>query len=189
MTLAFCIALFPPIWAVIAPNINVSTGAVALICAGLYVTNGNKSSDAVKISIGFLLGDFWAVFALKIMDVMNFNADMELFITLFVLGGLAVLISACLPKWIFTPAWLCGWAVGLTILAPIGWGHLGSINDAAHKHCRDSGPKAKSQGNLAAQSECRQAEANAQPDKDLGLPGVFLLVGHWGKFIVVEGLL
>ena len=96
------------IWAVIAPNINVSTGAVALICAGLYVTNGNKSSDAVKISIGFLLGDFWAVFALKIMDVMNFNADMELFITLFVLGGLAVLISACLPKWIFTPAWLCG---------------------------------------------------------------------------------
>ena len=63
LTLAFCIALFPPIWAVIAPNINVSTGAVALICAGLYVTNGNKSSDAVKISIGFLLGDFWAVFA------------------------------------------------------------------------------------------------------------------------------
>lgn len=37
------------------------------------------------------------------------------------------MISACLPKWIFTPAWLCGWAVGLTILAPIGWGHLGSI--------------------------------------------------------------
>lgn len=68
LTLAFCIALFPPIWAVIAPNINVSTGAVALICAGLYVTNGNKSSDAVKISIGFLLGDFWAVFALKIME-------------------------------------------------------------------------------------------------------------------------
>ena len=127
LTLAFCIALFPPIWAVIAPNINVSTGAVALICAGLYVTNGNKRSDAVKISIGFLLGDFWAVFALKIMDIMNFNADMELFITLFILGGLAVLISACFPKWIFTPAWLCGWAVGLTILAPIGWGHLGSI--------------------------------------------------------------
>ena len=117
LTLAFCIALFPPIWAVIAPHINVSTGAVALICAGLYVTNGNKRSDAVKISIGFLLGDFWAVFALKIMDIMNFNADMELFITLFILGGLAVLISACFPKWIFTPAWLCGWAVGLTILA------------------------------------------------------------------------
>ena len=72
LTLAFCIALFPPIWAVIAPHINVSTGAVALICAGLYVTNGNKRSDAVKISIGFLLGDFWAVFALKIMDIMRF---------------------------------------------------------------------------------------------------------------------
>ena len=51
LTLAFCIALFPPIWAVIAPHINVSTGAVALICAGLYVTNGNKRSDAVKEAI------------------------------------------------------------------------------------------------------------------------------------------
>lgn len=50
-------------------------------------------------------------------------------------------------------------------------------NDAAHKHCRDSGPKAKSQGNLAAQSECRQAEANGPPDKDLGLPGVFFSSG------------
>lgn len=127
LTLAFCIALFPPIWAVIAPHINVSTGAVALICAGLYVTNGNKSSDAVKISIAFLLGDLWAVFALKIMDIMNFNADTELFITLFILGGLAVLISACFPKWIFTLAWLCGWAVGLTILVPMGWGYLGSM--------------------------------------------------------------
>lgn len=40
--LAFGIALFPPIWAVLAPHIGVTTGAVALICAGLYVTNGNR---------------------------------------------------------------------------------------------------------------------------------------------------
>lgn len=126
LTLAFCIAFFPPIWAVIAPYINVNTGAVALICAGLYVTNGNKRNDAVKISIGFLLGDFWAVLALKIMDALKINPDIELFITLFLLGGLAVLISACLPKWIFTPAWLCGWAIGLTILAPIGINHVGT---------------------------------------------------------------
>ena len=137
LTLAFCIALFPPIWAVIAPHINVSTGAVALICAGLYVTNGNKRSDAVKISIGFLLGDFWAVFALKIMDIMNFNADMELFITLFILGGLAVLISACFPKWIFTPAWLCGWAVGLTILAPMGTSWINACTDRCSNACRN----------------------------------------------------
>ena len=119
-TLAFCIALLPPLWAVLAPHINISTGAVALICAGVYVANGNKVSDAVKISIGFLLGDFWAWAALHIMDIMPWNADLELFITLFVMGGLAVIISGLLSKWIYCPAWLCGWAIGLTIMAPMG---------------------------------------------------------------------
>lgn len=126
-TLALGIALFPPLWAVIAPYLKVSTGAVALICAGLYVANGNKRQDAVKISIGFLLGDFWAVMALKIMDTMKFNEDLELFLTLFVMGGLAVIISALIPKYVFCPAWLCGWAVGLTILAPAGWQNIGTV--------------------------------------------------------------
>ncbi|PJI06964.1 MULTISPECIES: DUF1097 domain-containing protein [Clostridium] len=125
--LAFCIALFPPIWAVLAPHIGVTTGAVALICAGLYVTNGNKVSDAVKISLGFLMGDFWAVFALFIMNYLPFNKDINLFITLFILGGLGVIISALLERWIFCPALLCGWAIGLTILAPVGYGRLGTL--------------------------------------------------------------
>lgn len=126
-TLALGIALFPPLWAVIAPYLKVSTGAVALICAGLYVANGNKREDAVKISIGFLLGDFWAVTALKIMDVLKLNENLELFGTLFVLGGLAVVISALVPKYIFCPAWLCGWAIGLTILASAGWQNIGTV--------------------------------------------------------------
>ncbi|WP_023162074.1 DUF1097 domain-containing protein [Clostridium autoethanogenum] len=99
--LAFCIALFPPIWAVLAPYVGVTTGAVALICAGLYVTNGNKASDAVKISFGFLMGDFWAAFALFIMNYLPFNKDINLFITLFILGGLGVIISALLERWVF----------------------------------------------------------------------------------------
>lgn len=68
-TLALCIALLPPIWAVAAPYLNVTTGAVALICAGLCAANGDRASDAVRISIGFLLGDFWAWLAVWIMDV------------------------------------------------------------------------------------------------------------------------
>lgn len=119
-TLAFCIALLPPIWAVLASHIHVSTGAVALICAGLYVANGNRAADAVKISVGFLLGDFWAWAALHIMDLMQWNPDLELFITLFVMGGLAVLISGLMPKFIYCPSWLCGWAIGLTIMTPLG---------------------------------------------------------------------
>ena len=126
-TLALGVAVFPPLWAVIAPYLKVSTGAVALICAGLYATNGNKREDAVKISIGFLLGDFWAVLALKIMDLLKLNEDLELFGTLFVLGGLAVLISALIPRFIYCPVWLCGWAVGLTILSPAGYENIGTV--------------------------------------------------------------
>ena len=74
----------------------------------------------MKISIGFLLGDFWAWAALHVMDVMAWNPDLELFLTLFVMGGLAVLISGLVPRWIYCPAWLCGWAIGLTIMSPLG---------------------------------------------------------------------
>jgi hypothetical protein len=97
LTLAFCIALLPPLWAVLAPHIGIQTGAVALICAGLYVTNGNKLTDGVKISAGFLLGDFWAWAAIHVMAHLPFGSDGNLFVTLFVMGGLAVLISALLP--------------------------------------------------------------------------------------------
>ncbi len=119
VTLAFGIALLPPIWAVLAPHMGITTGAVALICAGLYVTNGNKVVDAFKITVGFLLGDIWAVLAIFIMEKLQFNQEVELYATLFVLGGLAVLIGENLAKFIFTPAWLCGWAIGLTIMGPL----------------------------------------------------------------------
>ena len=39
LALAFGIAFMPPIWAVLSPYLGVSTGAVALICAGLYVAD------------------------------------------------------------------------------------------------------------------------------------------------------
>jgi hypothetical protein len=124
-TLALCIALFPPIWAVLAPYLHVQTGAVALICAGLYVANGNQKKDAVKISVGFLLGDIWAWLAIAVMKYLSWNPDLELFCTLFVFGGAAVLCSAALSKYIFLPSWLCGWAIGLTILTSL---ESGSVN-------------------------------------------------------------
>ena len=61
LTLALCIALLPPIWAVAAPYVGVTTGAVALICAGLCAANVDKAADAPRISAGFLLGDFWGL--------------------------------------------------------------------------------------------------------------------------------
>ncbi len=107
LTLAFGIAFMPPIWAVAAPYIGVSVGAVALICAGLYVANGNQRKDAMKIAAGFLAGDVWAVTAIWIMETLSWNPNLELYLTLFVMGGLAVLIGlrgyaggrSVLPSW------------------------------------------------------------------------------------------
>lgn len=127
LALALGIALLPPIWAVLSPAAGITTGAVALICAGVYAANGNRLSDAVKISTGFLLGDLWAVIAIKAMDAMQMNESLETFLTLFVMGGLAVIIGALAPKYIYTPAWLCGWAIGLTIMAPLGASQMGSL--------------------------------------------------------------
>lgn len=127
LTLALGIALLPPIWAVLSSHIGVSTGAVALICAGLYVANGNKRRDAFRIAVGFLLGDLWAFIAVHIMAALPFNPDVELYCTLFVLGGLAVLIGETLPRYIFTPSWLCGWAIGLTIMGPLNVAEIGTL--------------------------------------------------------------
>ncbi|MBQ7614827.1 MAG: DUF1097 domain-containing protein [Butyrivibrio sp.] len=127
LTLALGIALLPPIWAVLSPYIGVTTGAVALICAGVYVANGNKVSDALKIAIGFLLGDAWAVIAIFVMEKMSLNPNLELFLTLCVMGGLAVLIGESVPKFIYTPSWLCGWAIGLTIMGPMAIAEIGTL--------------------------------------------------------------
>ena len=43
------------------------------------------------------------------------------------MGGLAVLIGETLPKYIFTPSWLCGWAIGLTIMGPMAVSEIGSL--------------------------------------------------------------
>ncbi len=126
LTLALCIALFPPIWAVLAPHLGVQTGAVALICAGVYAAAGNQVKLAVPMSLGFLAGDAWAVLALWVMSLLPFGESLTLFLTLFVMGGLAVIISSLLPKVFYCPAWLCGWAIGLTILAPAGLGAVGT---------------------------------------------------------------
>lgn len=126
-TLALGIALLPPIWAVLAPHVGITTGAVALICAGLYVANGNQTKNALKITLGFLCGDIWAVIAIRVMELMQINPDVELYITLFVMGGLAVIIGETLAKFIFTPSWLCGWAIGLTIMGPMQFADLGSL--------------------------------------------------------------
>ena len=39
----------------------------------------------------------------------------------------AVLISSLLPKIFYCPAWLCGWAIGLTVMGPMEIKALGNM--------------------------------------------------------------
>ena len=126
LTLALLIALLPPLWAVLAPTLGVQTGAVALICAGVYVAAGNDRKKALPMSLGFLAGDAWAVAALWIMELLPFGGNGNLFVTLCLMGALAVLIASALPKVFFLPAWLCGWAIGLTVMGPMELKLLGT---------------------------------------------------------------
>jgi len=127
LTLALCIALFPPIWAVLSPKFGVEVGAVALICAGVYAAAGNRTELAVPMSLGFLAGDIWAVLALHLMALLPFGGSGNVFVTLFLMGGLAVLIGSLLPKVFYVPSWLCGWAIGLTVLGPMELGSFGNM--------------------------------------------------------------
>lgn len=127
LTLALCIALFPPIWAVLSPHFGVTVGAVALICAGVYAAAGNQVKLAVPMSLGFLAGDVWAVLALWMMELLPLGQSASVFVTLFVMGGLAVLISSLFPRVFYCPAWLCGWAIGLTVMSPIEIKMLGNM--------------------------------------------------------------
>ena len=113
MTLALLIAILPPAWAVVSPYLGNTVGPVALIAAGIYGANGNKWEDAHKIALGYLAGDIWAYAATVIMASTPFNADLTLFMTLAVLGFLAVVISQYFPAVFHMPSWLAGWAIGM----------------------------------------------------------------------------
>ena len=113
LTLALLIAVMPPAWAVISPYLGNTVGPVALICAGIYATNGNKFKDANKIALGYLAGDIWALMAFEIMAHTPLNPDLTLFLTLAVFGFILVVISNKFSNIIHMPSWLTGWAIGM----------------------------------------------------------------------------
>ena len=113
LTLALLIAVMPPAWAVLSPYLGNSVGPVALICAGIYATNGNRFKDAHKIALGYLAGDIWALIAFEIMAHTPLNPDIALFLTLAVFGFILVIISDRFKNIIHMPSWLTGWAIGM----------------------------------------------------------------------------
>ena len=127
LALAISIGLLPPIWAVVSGHFGITCGAVALICAGIYVTAGNKVELGLPMSLGFLLSDLIAVGAIWMMENLPFPGEVNTFVTLAVLGFCAVMLCTRLEKVFFLPAVLSGWAVGLTVMGPVGFANLGTL--------------------------------------------------------------
>ena len=113
VTLALLVAILPPAWAVASPYLGNTVGPIALISAGIYGANNNQFKDALKISIGYLLGDLWALISAEVMARPVINGDLQLFLTLFVMGFLVVIVSNMAPKYVYMPSWLAGWAIGM----------------------------------------------------------------------------
>lgn len=113
LTLGLLIAVLPPAWAVASPYLGNSLGPIALICAGIYATNGNKFEDAHKIALGYLAGDIWALIVAYLMSITPLNADLTLFLLLAVFGFILVMISSRFENIIHMPSWLAGWAIGM----------------------------------------------------------------------------
>ena len=151
LTLALLIAIMPPAWAVLSPYLGNTVGPIALICAGIYGTNGNKFKDAHKIALGYLAGDIWALIAFEIMAHTPINPDITLFLTLAVFGFILVVISARFENIIHMPSWLTGWAIGMltmnldtntpvlsltvqiAVAMLVGVYYVGALLDKAHK--------------------------------------------------------
>lgn len=128
VSLAIGIGLLPPIWATLSPVLGIKVGGVALVTAAIFVANGNKVEDAIKISLGFAVSVLWGCIALYSINNLPWNNSVNVFLTLCLMGALAVFIaSSKLKKIIYLPSWLCGWAITLGILGefPIGsWGNV-----------------------------------------------------------------
>ena len=119
--LALIIAIIAPLWAAVSGALGLLTGPAALICAGLYVINGCKRENGLKITLGLLAGNIWAYLVMlsmgALVPALGIFPPVILFCVLFVFVIPAVFLSLYLDKIFDLSSWLAGWAVTLTILS------------------------------------------------------------------------
>ena len=103
-----------------SPGIGVETGAVALICAGIFTVAGNDPQNAVKIILGLLIGIPWGILVLRFTALPG-NHSVNQFLALGVLGAGSILICGLtiVGKYVDSTAWLSGWAIALLVLGHV----------------------------------------------------------------------
>lgn len=114
-------ALLPPLWAVVSEWADIPFGWCALAVAGIYAAAGGAPQNAKRISGGCVMGTLWGMLATAILRSQRLPHAALLFLTLCVLGFLAVMLAeGCLKKYCMLPAWLGSWALALGIFGTSG---------------------------------------------------------------------
>ena len=109
------ISLLPAIWSVVASFAGISTAAVAMISATLYVIVVKTTADAVRMSVGFVLGVVTAVISLMIIGSLPLNFVVALTLTMIVMVALVIIVQSFIGKIADLFSWLCGFAVAMTV--------------------------------------------------------------------------
>ena len=103
LTLALLVGILPPTWALISPYIGVHVGPIALIAAGIYGARAAYIGGCRTTSL----------IATVVMQKTPFSANITLWSTSFILGYIAVIISAKFPRYVYLPSFLAGWAIAM----------------------------------------------------------------------------
>jgi hypothetical protein len=111
------IALLPAIWSVIAGFVGVTVPAVAMISATLYVILVKSIPDAVKMSVGFVLGVITAVISLMIIGALPIAPPVAIPLVMIVMVALVIIIQSFIGKYADLFSWLCSFAVSMTVFS------------------------------------------------------------------------
>ena len=111
---AIAVAILPPIWAALSTMFGFTTGAVALMTAGLVMISRDSG---LALSVGLLIGDIWGAVSFSLIALappsLNILAQV---IVLAIFGFLAVIINYYLRK-VNMVSWFIGWALTIQILS------------------------------------------------------------------------
>jgi hypothetical protein len=118
IALAICVAIIPALWAVLSPYAGIQAGPVALICAGIFFADAGKAKP-INVAIGFIMGLIWGVLAVYLIVNLPFSKDLNVFVSLAVMAGLAVIFATLTEKFTHMSAWLGGLAMTVLILIQV----------------------------------------------------------------------
>lgn len=118
LMLALSVSIFVPIWGTFHAYIGINNAWVAFVSAAVFFAAGHNIREVVKVSLSHILGMFWGLAVLYIIDasLLNINVILYMFIVLAIFGFASVLITNIGISLVsHTPSLFAGWAVAFVV--------------------------------------------------------------------------